>query len=86
MKSPALIAMVFAASTILFAQNTKAASTITAFDGAWSVTINAQEYKNPDGSVALPWVRHFRAKIKNGVLYGESGARGEATRRMRMLP
>jgi CHAT domain-containing protein len=78
MKSPALIAMVFAVSTILFAQNTKAASTITAFDGTWSVTINAQEYKNPDGSVALPWVRHFRAKIKNGVLHGESGARGEA--------
>ena len=42
MKSPALIAMAFAVSTILFAQNTKAASDMTAFDGAWQVTMSAR--------------------------------------------
>ena len=76
MKSASLISIVFAVSTLLFAQNTKTASTDTAFDGTWSVTMNAQEYKNPDGTVTLAWVRHFRAKVKNGVLHGETGARG----------
>jgi CHAT domain-containing protein len=78
MKCAALISLVFAVSTLLLAQKTKAASTVNAFDGTWSVTINAQAYKNPDGSVALAWARHFRAKVKSGVLHGESGARGEA--------
>src|SRR5260370_32003215 len=78
MKSASLITMRFAFSAMLFAQNTKAASTVTAFDGTWSVTVNAHEYKNPDGSVALAFVRHLPAKVKNGVLHGESGARGAA--------
>jgi hypothetical protein len=66
MKSASLISMVFAVSTLLFAQNTKAASTVTAFDGTWSVTGNGHEYINPDGSVTLTWVIHFPAKVKMG--------------------
>ena len=74
MRSAALISIVFAVSTLLFAQNTKAASTVTAFDGTWSFTLNAHEYKNPDWHRGSRWVRHFRAKVKNGVLHGENGA------------
>jgi hypothetical protein len=76
MKSASLISMVFAVSTLLFAHNTKAASTVTAFDGTWSVTGNGHEYINPDGSVTLTWVIHFPAKVKNGVLHGEWETRG----------
>jgi hypothetical protein len=48
----------------------------TAFDGTWSVTVDFHAYQNPDGSVARAWVKHFRAKVKNGVLHGELGSRG----------
>jgi CHAT domain-containing protein len=78
MKSAPPPSVVFAVWVLLFAQNTKAASSVTAFDGTWSVTINAHEYKNADGTVSLAWVRHFPAKVKNGILHGEAGARGEA--------
>src|SRR5271166_2934691 len=78
MKSASLIWILFAVSTLLFVQNTKAAATVTTFDGAWSVALNAHEYKNPDGTVTLAWVRHFRAEVKNGVLHGEIGVRGAA--------
>ena len=78
MKHASLITIVFAVSTLLFAQNTKAASTDTAFDGTWSVTVNAHEYQNADGSTALAWVIHFPAEVKNGVLHGEHGTRGAA--------
>jgi len=78
MKSASLISIVFAVSTLLFAQNTKAASTDTAFDGTWSVTVDAHEYKNPDGSVSLAWVKHFPAKVKNVVLHGDRGVKGAA--------
>ena len=36
MKYASLITIVFAVLTLLFAQNTKAASTDTTFDGTWS--------------------------------------------------
>ncbi|MBV8414835.1 MAG: CHAT domain-containing protein [Verrucomicrobia bacterium] len=78
MKSSSLPSVVFAIWVLLFGPNTRAASTVTAFDGTWSVTINAQDYKNADGTVALAWVRYFPAKVKNGILHGEAGARGEA--------
>ena len=71
MKSASLIAFVFL--TLLVAK-TKAAT--TAFDGAWSVTIDFHEYVNPDGSTARAWVKSFPVKIKNGVLHGELGTRG----------
>ena len=74
MKSASLPSVVFAVWMLLFAPNTRAASTLTAFDGTWSVTINAHEYKNADGTVSLAWVRHFPAKVKNGILHGEAGA------------
>jgi hypothetical protein len=76
MKYASLITIVFAVSTLLFAQNTKAASTDTTFDGTWSVTVDFHEYKNPDGSMARAWVKHFAAEVKNGVLHGELGTRG----------
>src|SRR5260370_22979272 len=74
-KYASLFTIVFAVSTLLFAQNTKAALTVTAFDGTWSVTVDFHEYRNPDGSVAHAWVKHFSAKVKNGVLHGELGTR-----------
>jgi hypothetical protein len=64
-KSGSLITIVFAVSTLLFAQNTKAASTDTAFDGTWSVTVNYHEYKNPDGSVALATVKGSNLNIQD---------------------
>ena len=76
MKYASLITIVFAVSTLLFARNTKAASTDTTFDGTWSVTVDFHEYKNPDGSTARAWVKHFAAEVKNGVLHGELGTRG----------
>jgi hypothetical protein len=72
-----LITMVFATTTILFTQNTRAASD-TAFDGTWWVTVDYHAYKNPDGSTALPTAKHFTARVKNGVLHGEVGTRGAA--------
>jgi hypothetical protein len=77
MRPTSLILIVFAVSTLLFAQNTKAASTDTAFDGTWSVTLNTHDYKDPNtGQVALAYVDHFPAEIKNGILHGEYATRG----------
>jgi hypothetical protein len=75
MKTVPLIAIVFAAATLLYAQSTKAASDTTAFDGTWSVMVDYREYKNPDGTVALPWVIHCQAEVKNGVLHAEHGTK-----------
>ena len=72
MKSAFLIVIVFAVSILPFAQNTKAASAVTAFDGTWSLTLNGHEYKDPrTGVVAAGYIIHFPAKVKNGVLHGE---------------
>jgi hypothetical protein len=58
---------------------TKAASDRTAFAGTWLVTLNAHDYKDPNtGQVALAYVYHFSAEIKNDVLHGERGNRGKA--------
>jgi CHAT domain-containing protein len=71
-KSASLISIVFTVSTLLLAQNTKAESTDTAFDGTWLLTLNAQEYKDPHtGLIAAPFILHFSAKVKNGNLHGE---------------
>jgi Skp family chaperone for outer membrane proteins len=74
MKCASLIAIVLA---LQLAQNVVAAPTVTAFDGTWSIALNAHEYKNPDGSMTLPSVRYFRAKIRDGVLHGEILVKGE---------
>ena len=74
MRSGSLITIVFAAATLLYAQNTRGASD-TAFDGTWSLTVDYREYKNPDGTVALPWVIHCQAEVKNGVLDAEHGTK-----------
>ena len=50
----------------------------TSFDGSWEVTLDAKEFKNPDGSKALPWALQFPATIKNGSLHGERGTRGKS--------
>src|ERR1700693_1740263 len=58
--------------------NLKAATEgATKFDGSWEATVDAKEHKNPDGSKALPWVKHFQASIKNGIFHGEMGTRGK---------
>ena len=75
-KSAALISVVFTVLALLFAENTKAASTVTAFDGTWSVTVKAPEYKNPvDGTVTRAVSATYPAKVKNGVLHGWIGTR-----------
>jgi len=74
MKCASLISVLFAVSVL----NTKAAPLVATFDGAWSITEIGHEYKNPDGSVTLSGVRHFRATVKNGILHAESGVRGVA--------
>jgi hypothetical protein len=76
MKFGSLVSIAFAAATLLYAQNMKAASDTTAFDGTWSVTQDTSEFQNPDGSVARAWTQHFFATVKNGVLHGERGTRG----------
>jgi hypothetical protein len=76
MKYASLITIIFAASTMLFPQNTKAASTDMAFDGTWSVTVDFQAYRNPDGTTAKAWVKHFQVTVKNGILHGDVGTKG----------
>jgi hypothetical protein len=65
------------AATLLFTQNSKGASGDTAFDGAWTVTINFHAWTNPDGTEAKAFTRSFPATVKNGVFYGESGTKGK---------
>lgn len=78
MKSGSLIAIVLAISVLLSGQpNLEAATGGGAnFDGSWSVTVDAKAYKNPNGSIAEPYVWRFPATVKNGVLYGEHGTKG----------
>jgi hypothetical protein len=71
MKTTSLIA--FAFLTLLVAK-TNAAT--TAFDGIWSVTVNAHDYNNPDGRTTVGWIINFPAEVKNGILHGEYGTRG----------
>src|SRR5260370_21692575 len=61
---------------MLFAPNTKAASLDTAFDGTWSVTLNAPAFKDPTGLEVRGFVFNFPATVKNGVLHGEHGTKG----------
>ncbi|MBV8099252.1 MAG: CHAT domain-containing protein [Verrucomicrobia bacterium] len=76
MKSSFLTGITIFVSAHLYVQNTIAASTSPTFDGTWSITESAAEYKNPDGSVAQAFVFHYPAKVKNGILHAEFGARG----------
>jgi hypothetical protein len=80
-KASSQIAIGLAASVLFFARPNlmAAAEGTTKFDGSWSVTLDAKVYKNPDGSIAEPFVRHFPATVKNGVLPGEIGPRGKPT-------
>jgi hypothetical protein len=59
MKPASLI--LFAILTMTFVAQAAMADT-TAFDGTWFVTVDFHEYRNPDGSTALPTARHFPAK------------------------
>jgi len=78
MKSRSLVAVAFALATLEFGtHNSQGTSGATAFDGNWSVTLDAKEYRNPNGSVALAFIRRFTATVKNGVFHGEIGTRGK---------
>ena len=65
----------FFALLMLLNVQTKA-STTTAFDGTWSVTLRNQEFKNPDGSKSPAWTQRFLAYVKAGSMHGERGTRG----------
>jgi hypothetical protein len=43
----------------------------TTFDGAWSVTMRAYNYQNPDSTMSLAYAWHFPMTVKNGVLHGK---------------
>ena len=49
------------------------------FDGTWAVTLNTPEYKDPTGVVALAYTFQFPAEVKNGVISGEHGTKGQPT-------
>jgi hypothetical protein len=73
-----LIAVSLAASVLFSLQpHLKAAEGTTKFDGSWAVTLDAKIFKNADGSTAQPYVRNFSATVKNAVLHGEIGTRGQ---------
>jgi hypothetical protein len=78
-KTKSLIAIGLAISLFLSGRSNlqAAAPGQTKFDGSWEVTLHAKEFKNADGSKALPWVIHFPATIKNGSLHGERGTKGK---------
>jgi hypothetical protein len=75
MKFASLLMWVFS-TLFAFELNTKAASSDNAFDGSWSVTVDFHAYRNPDGTVTKPWIRHFQVNVKNGILQGEQGTKG----------
>ena len=79
MRSAYRLAIGLAASALFFVQpHIKAATEgTTAFDGTWAVTVDFHAYKNPDGTVAKPTVRRFVATVKNGVLHGQTGTKGQ---------
>jgi hypothetical protein len=77
-KATSLTAIGLAAGLFALGQPLRAAAQgTTKFDGSWEVTLDAKAYKNADGSTAQPWVIHFAAMVKNGVLHGEHGTRGQ---------
>jgi hypothetical protein len=47
------------------------------FDGPWAVTLNTPEYKDPTGVVSLAYTFQFPAEVKNGVIHGEHGTKGQ---------
>ena len=78
-KATSLIAIGLAAGLFVWGQPSRAAAQgTTKFDGSWEVILDAKAYKNANGSTAQPWVIHFAAKVKNGVLHGEHGTRGQS--------
>ena len=79
MRSTSRLAIGLASGVLLFVQPQIKAATegTTAFDGTWAVTVNFQAYKNPDGTVAKAFVRRFGATVKNGVLHGQTGTKGQ---------
>jgi hypothetical protein len=63
MKPASLI--LFAILTMTFVPQAAMADT-TAFDGTWFVTVDAQDYKNPDSTMAHHWAIQFPAEVKKG--------------------
>ena len=54
-----------------------AARASSPYDGSWAVTLKTPEYKDPTGVVAQAYTFNFPAEVKDGVLHGERGTRGE---------
>ena len=77
MKSASLVVIGLAASFLLSAHLKAATGAGTKFDGTWAVTLDGKVFKNPDGSMAQPFIRHFPATVKNGLFHGEIGIRGK---------
>ena len=70
-----IIVITFAVLNLILVQPLRAAS--NAFDGSWAVTLYAPEYKDPTGVVAHAFTFQFPAHVKDGVLHGEHGRRGQ---------
>jgi hypothetical protein len=73
MKSVSLVVIALAASFLLAAHLKAATGAGTKFDGTWSVTLDGKIYKNPDGSMAQPFIRTFPRPSRTGFSMGRSG-------------
>lgn len=49
----------------------------SSFDGEWQVNLHTPEYKDPTGVVAQAYTFDFPAEVKDGLLHGERGTRGQ---------
>jgi hypothetical protein len=75
MKSTCLIMILLAASTLAF--EPAMAASASPFDGTWDVSLNTPEYKDPTGVVSKAYNFQFPAHVKNGLLHGEHGNKGQ---------
>jgi hypothetical protein len=56
---------------------TAASAQAGGFDGRWDVTLETPEYKDPTGVTSLAYTFKFPAEVKDSVLHGEHGTKGE---------
>jgi hypothetical protein len=73
MKVARLVGSVLLITTACLVHRAEAAS----FDGRWAVTLNTPEYKDPTGVVSLAYTFQFFAEVKDGVIHGEHGTKGQ---------
>jgi hypothetical protein len=79
MKRAFLIQVFAAVSLFLSMPKTATSAASNAFDGTWTVTVTAPDYKNPvDGTFIHGGSYSFRATVTNGILHGQHLGKGSA--------